>query len=638
LHHSHSTPVNLLAAKVLGVLSRADLPRIANLFITEQTGLKKNDDFRIFSSKQRAIAELHFGVGAAWSQTFNYLNSLKVIMPKMTRHILREQVCFTLKTIYSTVRGTDPVRVQEWKEFKEKTYEQTKFNDTFQELYKMVFKWAKDKSKHTMFCLDSLVPLLSFSSLPFWNEQSLPVLKLLLDQNKEVETHLATLNLVERFLSGFPRDYIRGDSAATGRWATMCSLIFSKLFKKEVIWTEAETNLFDKIIQLLFKMNMDTATTEIAKILALKSGFLPAQKALFINALAAVCKELPQESKSVFDRLSEIVNPYIELRKYQTEIEKLPVFTAALRSFPWIRSSVDGRSLETASAIWPLMMNSDAGVRGASGVALHEYASLDRKRNFFPILAYHVRLLTPNVIKIELKGEEEEEIGKPLFSALTHLQALYNDLINTNKELLDLRFAQWSNWTVSRQHVESVCMVLLACPYPLVRDQIGNVLKATANKVFRALEAEINTEHQFESKPYLSDVFFSNPDEPIFDSHQGSDIPTAAIKVLSEKYKDFRGVSLFTSALTEKTVHSLLDKFKTDADFKAVFPSGFDEKNSWWVRYVNEFRLHALSLRPGDDKTPNNISEYVRNKVLKSLDLEKKSEKKKPQLFYPIGT
>ena len=130
-------------------------------------------------------------------------------MPRINRGVLRQEVCRTLKLIYGAIRGSNPRRVKEWQDFSAVSVQESKFRETYEQLVAVLVKWSS-KSKHNMFCLDALVPLLAYASESFWNSLSLSILQAVVKRAESEGDRLAGLTLTELFFNSTPRAYING--------------------------------------------------------------------------------------------------------------------------------------------------------------------------------------------------------------------------------------------------------------------------------------------------------------------------------------------------------------------------------------------------------------------------------------------
>ena len=60
----------------------------------------------------------------------------------------------------------------------------------------------------------------------------------------------------------------------------MATLVFNKLYMKKPAATDNENELIDNILRAMLRANLDVTVPFVVKILALKSGYTPAQKGL----------------------------------------------------------------------------------------------------------------------------------------------------------------------------------------------------------------------------------------------------------------------------------------------------------------------------------------------------------------------
>ncbi len=488
LGHVYTPAIRHAAARCLSMLT----PHMTRILALLSSGLLKcaGSDVkeREFATRQRAVKFLHFSVGSseAIGHTLMYLRKMSDILPKVTRGVLREEMCISFLSIFTQILDRDDaLRASEYTEFATKRpNEMSQFWAIFQRVYSIVYKWAR-KDKHAIFSLNYLWQAACVSnSLFYTNPNREDFMRLIINgfgRNKEFRGEC--LKMVKNFLVHIPEEFIR---ATIRDFSAKFKTIVAKLYPKSSP-NEAEVPTLIDILHLIGKRHTQFAVNSVlVPILRPRSGYHNNMKAVALRALAKMSSEESVKMESYHFTLGPILAPYIEEGKAGATL-----LSAALQCFPNVRHPDMELVRQTVQHVGRLTLHSEREIAHTAAMALQRFVLLDPEANLVRSIYYFIDLLSDFTISPQQVLKTCHNISY-LFTAVDELNKKARGGGGGNAaDEARYGFHHINAWITMREHIEGMCLLWMCHPESWVQAEVLRLLHQTTRQVFRKVEAQI---------------------------------------------------------------------------------------------------------------------------------------------------
>jgi len=613
LHHTRSGAVRFMAGECLGVLSKCFLSSVLHLFTEKCKNIKKEKEEREFAGYQKAIHVLDFGVGTREQidVTIGYLNDLVKLMKKVERGVLRQEICSSLKAVFSNILAPGSEQRQaEWEEFARKFPKSVDdFFRVYEEIYDIVAKWSS-KSKHTLFSYDLLWKMVVLhKQYSFYaSKKRFDIFTNLVKGFSKDEFRMACMEYTRNYIRELPMDCVKQDLEA---FTNNLKFLFSNLFVKNKTPDQDEAVLMTDMVTQVARRHLHFVVNDVmVEMLKLKAPYSTVQKAILLRGLGTVAGERPAELVQYHYVLGPLIAPYIEDQNERRDRKEPILLRAALSCFPHVRQPQAERVQITAAAIGHMTLHSDREIATAAAMCLQQFMMLRPKDNLIPTIYCLADLLRDG-------SAAHPEL---LLKTCHNLSFVLNSVKTLMAEARDkgesaVLFASLFEWIGLRQYVESVCLQWLCHPEGWVRMEFLRLLELLCCAEFRALQSEAE-EKEREHVPFLIDYLVPGGDLASVQTNADAFWQPLG-SFLREHFDVFPGV--ISSAFMQ--LQQYLDEAPKMVD-------GAEEDGEWYGFFKNALRFLVQSIRPSPEgESAPSISDEA-----KSL----KSPKKKDPNAEPV--
>ena len=454
LHFACSPAVRHHAALGLAALAAADLGKVVKLF-TDALGAMDKNTQRAYVSYQRAVARLPFSFAtqARTKTTLEYLAILAARMPSIDRGVLREAICSSLTTIFTTLIRGHPTAVAgystEYIAF-EKSVHAPQFWDLFANIYKTVTKWAK-KSKHILFSIALLQAMTTLANAAFYfPTRGEDWLALAASALKDKAHRLDVLGFILDYFTTLNPVFVHDQIPIFQRQlAVIVPKFLSKAAKN---LSSEELELVVAILVAIGKHHVDSLLLHVTEALSLPNYPLAGQVAV-LRALGSLARDVPAALEPINTSLFPLIQPFMSEERDVSKATDLALVRAALRCFPVIHDPDPARKKAVVKRLTAYVLHSDRELHSTALVALCDYMLLSPAHNLIPVVMALSRAL------LDLSAElEETTVLKVINNIITVLtsfaQALADDAVRTDAVELDAWDDPRAGAELSRAYLE----------------------------------------------------------------------------------------------------------------------------------------------------------------------------------------